>query len=59
MQCTSVFNLLGAKNHWWPTVAQGWRQGGLEGAIDPCRNMLPPSEVEKLFCRRFLAFTLR
>ena len=40
-------------------VVRGGARGGLEGAIASLsEHACSPSEGEKLFCRRFLAFTM-
>ena len=39
--------------------SQGWRQGRTRGGYSPLsEHASPPSEGGKLFCRRFLAFTI-
>ena len=41
------------------TPWQGWRQGRTRGGYSPLsEHASPPSEGEKLFCRRFLAFKI-
>ena len=40
-------------------MEQKWRQGRARGGYSPLsEHASPPSEGEKLFCRRFLAFTI-